>query len=1035
MPAITNAVERFFFNDLSRTGLDKVSRAGVDKLLDLCRNNQVADTVVPSTDQTIDDSEKAALNGLLDKDDFRALLDQPGRAALEVFLGRATAGGGGQVGQTVTLPKGSKTRYNLSGVGSAQLVAFFAQEIERRRSELFAPSIPKATRGESLYLLFADYAQALNATPNTPARDKARTDMLQALLAQPDAATLLFVDSDGDYFGNAWELLFGTNPEDPQNSFADREQGWATYQSMNGTFYEVAEKLDAYLAAAGRPAKIGEYEKRSAVAWLMGEDKGNTIGDSLDEDNAITSTQGVDFCRGLFPANSPVWGLKLAKDFDIAVDFLDGFERFVTYDRTNGDRMVAKDQQGNTLTASYVTLQEDGQQRYKPVFTNGAGKEIAADAVLLVIEDSQGRVKGNAAAGGSVDTGWWGFCDRNTLNEVITTRFAFAEPKKPVTLTVGGTTHTFSADEIRDTVGRRLTEIFPATSFAGYRYDGAVDTVRLRDGTILTGRLEGNIDLHRIDHRREGDNLVAMAPRNSDGFALFTNRIIKDGERIYVEREDGSMQSLPATFLGESLPLAESIAVAWGSTPELMAELAAITNDYVARYSVAAQTERANAAIDKSLALIAADPDADVYQYMDTVDGLLGSTTLPGLEADAEAIRALGATLVAGKTREEARKAINELPPDAPERALLERYFGSGDEFNFYVAFQALKATDVAAASALLSRALLGQPIDKVVARVGKDALLAAMQPAMEEHRLGVMESVKALAASSRLEVKAARRGAANLALPTEADYVVTGFSGDEANTSLRMSRGKLRFFRDMLEASDPLAQRVTALAMKMKQVGPATQSMESYQLPVGRGVTQNMTITLGDGSQRTLKSSDISILQREDMNELLASTAIAYVLQHNGVIAADSATSPAVSNGMHRFTAKRTYRADDANAPEWVKEAVAKKLIGYRGPVADNSKLVFVELGLAHDNGFSSELQAFIEFDKRGVPVNEGTLEGSFDFLWSPIGTPDWDATPTFNPHVPNDLVLQLYVRSLEDPKALADAGLLPSNWQTYLA
>lgn len=153
-------------------------------------------------------------------------------------------------------------------------------------------------------------------------------------------------------------------------------------------------------------------------------------------------------------------------------------------------------------------------------------------------------------------------------------------------------------------------------------------------------------------------------------------------------------------------------------------------------------------------------------------------------------------------------------------------------------------------------------------------------------------------------------------------------------------------------------------------------------------------------------------------------------------MIAGDSWLDEGVSNGLHTFTAIRDYAENDANAPGWVTDLKDKPLIGVQGPVGDRRNVRFFDLGSDDDGGWSSGCRGWIEFDESSVPKNSAILRGSFDFLWTPEGMPYWDAPPTFNPEVPNDLVLRLfYVSSVQDESkldALAARGLLPQDWRS---
>jgi hypothetical protein len=188
--------------------------------------------------------------------------------------------------------------------------------------------------------------------------------------------------------------------------------------------------------------------------------------------------------------------------------------------------------------------------------------------------------------------------------------------------------------------------------------------------------------------------------------------------------------------------------------------------------------------------------------------------------------------------------------------------------------------------------------------------------------------------------------------------------------------------------------------------------------------------LTTTRGEEKRVPISDIRYLVHEDENEVLADEALAYIIRNRGVFCADSWTGSSVANGTRTIEAINRWKAGEADRPAWVPEEMAK-LKGYRGPVKDPTKLTFFSLG---DKGGSyyGGLKFWFEVDENGIPKNLGMLSGQWDFLWGVEGKPDWNADATMNPNLPNDLVLRLYINSLENPEACA--GVLPDDWRSYL-
>jgi hypothetical protein len=258
----------------------------VDRLLGYVRDNQVRNlTVTPSppAQKKIDDFEATALKGLLDTGAWRALLSDDGVRRLERELGIQAGPGGGGRGRLApgTVPQGSIPGNQAPQLGRTarveQAAALFNADYARRRADLFEnPQLSASQRGKNLLFLLQDYGKALDKLGFDTEPVKARRELLQAFFEKPAAKQFGSKDPDDDLLNTAWEIVWGTDPMDPQSSFTvDQHKSWTAYLSMDGEFLDTAKKIDELLAAQGKPAKVHAHEKRSPVNWLVGEQTGN----------------------------------------------------------------------------------------------------------------------------------------------------------------------------------------------------------------------------------------------------------------------------------------------------------------------------------------------------------------------------------------------------------------------------------------------------------------------------------------------------------------------------------------------------------------------------------------------------------------------------------------------------------------------------------------------------------------------------------------------------------------------------------------
>jgi len=532
MPDIRNPIQRYFWDNLTQGGLDLVNADRVDQLVDYVKQNKVdTDGATPAADgeaKEIDSFEKNALRNILENDSWRSLLTDDGVRKLEQVLGVATTTTRAGTGRDATgeVPKGSIPGNLTSYLGrlqdgnlASQASGLFNYDYEAKKDSLFEnPSLTEAQRAENTLHLLRDYSNQLNEIGHGPELAKARKSLLETFFTKPNAKSLGAADPDDDFLSTAWEIVYGTDPEKPQSSFdIDKDKKWSAYMAMNGGFIPTAEKVDKYLADAGQPANAAAFEKKSPLNWIVGEQAGNTKPSSSFREEAAISSTGVDFAKKLLDDEGAIGDRTIDPSFDMKVDFY-AWDNFVPLRKAGGDTLVPKhDDTGEELK---VEIEEVGDTHWKPIFKDSGGNAVDPSKVTSVVKGADGEVKGDGKATGAYSASWWGFCDRNAMQGLVTLKYGFPKPQKDVTLKAGDKEHTFTASEVTDMVGRRLTEVFPKHTQAGNRFDEEPDQIFLKSGGTLAGKIQDDVKFYRPETYRHGDSMVLPgtgegAPRGS----------------------------------------------------------------------------------------------------------------------------------------------------------------------------------------------------------------------------------------------------------------------------------------------------------------------------------------------------------------------------------------------------------------------------------------------------------------------------------------------------------------------------------------
>ena len=305
--------------------------------------------------------------------------------------------------------------------------------------------------------------------------------------------------------------ILGMNVNEVKLSFPDAgPKNETSYFSMDGKMAEPMSYVDLYREAKGLPKAAEAHEKNPVLAYMMGESAGHTKYGSFSERSPF-STSGLNWGKLLFVGDAEVANLPVQKGFEFPIDALKGFSNPVGAYVNQGDRIVPHDKDGNRLTAEKV-IQRDASGKavsWSATFRNSSGEEVKPADVVGLIKTSYGTTKGDGKVEGSMNMGWWGFCDRNTAGKLYKSMFNIPNVDRDVRIEVNGQIITIPKEHAQKLLDVDLSDMAGRTRFVGNRFNDEPARLSISGAGNVTGKIQGMV--LRVDantSKTGGDNIT-----------------------------------------------------------------------------------------------------------------------------------------------------------------------------------------------------------------------------------------------------------------------------------------------------------------------------------------------------------------------------------------------------------------------------------------------------------------------------------------------------------------------------------------------
>ena len=459
-------------------------------------NKDVSKIIAEAKKGGVTAEEKAELQTLLTSSEFQAKFSASSRETLTKFLGQvqtvvpAPVNPTPPANVTPTTPAKPVSQLVPASLGqvtdAAALPAKFKTDVEALASELTGKAgLTDSDKANRVMEFFQAYASKFRSLTYNESDSKKKTiaEAFGKVLESTGFNSVVTADGDKDGVKAGVEILLGENPE-AFTVKADHKPWTTTYWPMAGNNGDVNGSASSNLWATG-----GALDKFDQFLKAKGKPTGAL---SFERQSSLN------------------WMLERS-------DIMKGKVRTADAQKT-----------GHYIPDS--SLSEKDAERTTGVDFNGNGK-IDADVAWDFL-DSHGQFGTDGKTEGSMSVGWWGSCDKVALAGNL-----FKEPKKDVT--INGVT--FTAQDIKGLLTVIADSQSPQNKWAGARYDGQYDLVRLKNGTSLQGVIETPFELYQPGMRRSEDRVeitsgfpAELTMRTASG----ETKTLKAAELASINRED-----------------------------------------------------------------------------------------------------------------------------------------------------------------------------------------------------------------------------------------------------------------------------------------------------------------------------------------------------------------------------------------------------------------------------------------------------------------------------------------------------------------
>jgi hypothetical protein len=484
--------------DLAGGGLNEISLGGAQKLYDYAKTHDLNGR---ADNQGITAGERDFIKALLEHPHYSAFFELDAKAKLlELFEIQPDAVHTRDVNRptdvgTITLPyRVSKaSTYELNNVLIGNLGSRFTAEYESRKAELEGTGTPEEKSARVLGL-FRDYAKALWSHGELPGTDQAGQRLLDALERTRSGLVLGAQNYNGAPWSAAQGLVLGVlDPNTFPTDFPTaRSNAPTTYLAMNEGMANAMKYMDQYRVASGMQPGAEAHERRSPIGYVIGEPNGHNKAGSLSEARPF-ATSGLNWGIALFPGDREIRDLKPKAGFEFPIDALDRFGYFLRLNPSAGERLGVVDQAGRPVRAEKVIERDETGKAtaWSAKFYGQDGQELQPSEVMGVFLSSSGTIKGDRKATGTVTCGGGA--------SVIATRLSAPQVALPDPAARsrdhqdqgGRQDHRLPQGRGAEADRRRRPGHGEGLqSFTGFRFDDEPQTIKLKNGQTLQGRVK-----------------------------------------------------------------------------------------------------------------------------------------------------------------------------------------------------------------------------------------------------------------------------------------------------------------------------------------------------------------------------------------------------------------------------------------------------------------------------------------------------------------------------------------------------------------